>query len=331
MFPFRISDSLVITPLNQQTFIHTCDNSNGLVFTSQDDAIIISTPPSDRITYELINWVKDSLRKEIVAYVIDRWHPDAMEGLNVVQSLGIPSYANEMTCEIAAEKNLPVSKHCFNTKLVINVGRDKVICHYLGPAHTKDGIIVYIPSQKILFGGNEIRNFNGWVGNIADAYVDEWSNTVKKVKQEYGDALIVIPGHGNHGGPELIDYTIELYTPSKWGAILKHHNIMPRDIFDDRGKFFAIAEKASGTDQGRILFDAILFIDKGDQYIMLNTSSVTINPYEKGFISETGRIRILNKQKGSNLKEVDGYYKQLFINLTDNEVKMTVVMRELIR
>ena len=59
--------------------------------------------------------------------------------------------------------------------------------------------MVWLPNEKILFGGNQVRA-KGWYGNIGDANLREWSNTIARVKDLYGDAKIVIPGHGHYGG-----------------------------------------------------------------------------------------------------------------------------------
>jgi metallo-beta-lactamase class B len=48
-------------------------------------------------------------------------------------------------------------------------------------------------------------------GNVADANLKEWSKTVQRVKAVYGNALIVIPGHGEKGGTDLLDYTIKMF------------------------------------------------------------------------------------------------------------------------
>jgi len=129
--------------------------------------LLVSTPDSDLETQNLIDWVRTEQKAEITEYVIDRWHPDAMEGLDIVHKYGIRSYSYELTRQIAQEKGLPIPQNGFDPKKVIEVGSENVICHFLGEAHTKDGIVVWIPSEQILFGGNQIRNDKGWVGNIA--------------------------------------------------------------------------------------------------------------------------------------------------------------------
>jgi len=260
---FPISSELRIRTITDQVYMHTCSNSNGMVFTDQDEAIIVSTPPSDEETRNLIRWVKDSLRKDIVAYVIDRWHPDAMEGLDVIQEMGIPSFSSNLTRSVAEEKGLPVPESGFDEYLDLPVGSKKVICHYFGPAHTLDGIVVYIPSVKVLFGGNEIRHYNGWAGNIADAYVDQWPETIQKIKGSYGEAKHVIPGHGPAGGSELIDYTQQLYEATD---IDLPEVRIPSDLNDklNEQKVFVESSRNDTLHSGiRILTDVILYIKKG--------------------------------------------------------------------
>ena len=48
------------------------------------------------------------------------------------------------------------------------------------------------------------------LGNITEADLDSWPKTLRKVKEAYSEAKIVVPGHGGHGGVELIEHTIEL-------------------------------------------------------------------------------------------------------------------------
>ena len=177
----RISENLVLRKIAKNTYIHTQKNNNGIVYINNNKALIVSTPYSDIETQNLINWVAKN-SNEIVAYVIDRWHPDAMEGLDIVQKNGLKSYSNELTREIAKKKGLPIPDIGFSISKEISIGNAKIKCHFLGEAHTIDGIVVWIPEHKILFAGNGIRNYNGWVGNIGDANLDEWPKTAQKIK-----------------------------------------------------------------------------------------------------------------------------------------------------
>ena len=159
----KASDNLTLHKLSEQSYIHTQGNNNWLVYFNKGEAIIVSTPESDVETQNLIDWVKNEQKAKIVGYIIDRWHTDAMEGLDIVKQNEIKSYSYELTRAIAKVKGLPIPEIGFDPKIELSVGGNKVICHFFGESHTKDGIVVWIPSEQILFGGNGIRNYNGWV------------------------------------------------------------------------------------------------------------------------------------------------------------------------
>jgi glyoxylase-like metal-dependent hydrolase (beta-lactamase superfamily II) len=325
----QVSKDLILREISKNTYIHTQGNNNGIVYINNNEAIIVSTPWSDIETQNLIDWATSKSNK-IVAYVIDRWHPDAMEGLDIVQKNGIKSYANELTRKIAKKKGLPIPDIGFKISVEINVGNEKIKCHYLGEAHTTDGIVVWIPEHKILFAGNGIRNYNGWVGNIGDANLEEWSKTAQNIKDEYGSAKIVIPGHGKHGGTELVDYTINLYRPSKWGEILKTHNIIPKKIFHDYGEVFEIAESDSNNNGIRYLSDAIIFMDDTNRYIKIVSSFVEHDVEKHKIVSDYGRLQIFDKTKGISNKFTDLYYERLIVFKIEDSVGYRIIIKEMV-
>ncbi len=326
-----VSGILELVQLSPETYVHMSQGSNGLVTVDNGEGVIISTPPTDEATAQLINWMRDSLKVKITALVIDSWHPDNMEGLDVAINEKIPSYANEMTRKIAAEKGLPVPQKGFTGKMELAVGDKKLVLQYFGPAHTSDGIVAWLPGERILFGSNAVRNMNGWFGNMGDASLDKWSETVSKVKAAYGPAIYVVPGHGKFGSPELLDYTIRLYQPSQWGAILKKSDVKPTPVFEDYGKIFISARRDSIAGELHYLRDNTVLVDKGSQYLLIESPSVQFNPETKTIGSSFGRLRILNKTNDSSLPETDGYYKDLTVNLRDDAVEMTIVMKSFIR
>ena len=59
------------------------------------------------------------------------------------------------------------------------------------------------------------KEMNAGKGFLGDANEKEWSNTIRKVKSTFPGMENVIPGHGKVGGPELLDFTIELFEVKK--------------------------------------------------------------------------------------------------------------------
>lgn len=323
-----LSENLKIIKIAKHTYLHTGNDNNGIVFVNNGEAILISTPETEEETQNLINWVKNQKLK-ITGYIIDRWHPDAMGGINAVHKSGIKTYSNELTRRICEEKGLPVPQTGFYPKLELIVGEEKIIAHYLGAAHTEDGIVVWIPKDKVLFGGNEVRSIGGWYGNIGDANLQEWSNTILKVKENYGTAKIVIPGHGKYGGVELLDYTIDMYKPGKWGTILKEHNIQVSPVFNDFDNIFEVAQSDSIEGDKRYLKDATIFVNHSQKYLKIVSPHIIHSVNNKMISSDVGRLQIFSKESNEIIEDL--YYKQLYVNLRDDEVEWTIIIKETIR
>jgi glyoxylase-like metal-dependent hydrolase (beta-lactamase superfamily II) len=53
------------------------------------------------------------------------------------------------------------------------------------------------------------------LGNIEDASLAEWPESLTRIKDKYSSAEIVIPGHGNQGSLKLIDHTLKLLEEKK--------------------------------------------------------------------------------------------------------------------
>ena len=323
----KISDKLILTKLTGHTYVHTCENNNGIVFIKEGSALIVSTPDSDIETQNLIDWVINTQKAEIVAYVIDRWHPDAMEGLDIVHKNGIKTYSYELTRQIAREKGLPVPQAGFDPETEIQVGGDKVICHYLGEAHTKDGIVVWIPGEQILFGGNEIRNFNGWIGNIGDASLDKWSGTAAKIKKEYGSAKIVVPGHGKYGGAELIDYTIDLYKPCEQDSLKNRTDIPLEPMFKTNNDFYITAGSDTIENGKRILKNAVIIAQDSTKYAKIESPSINYQPDKKQIDSDIGRLMIYDKISGEGKLRTDVLYEKLILFKVDDSVGLRIILK----
>lgn len=214
-----VRDDLKILRISENVYVHISNLDwndykvpcNGMICVSDSECVIIDTPVNDDQSKGLIEYVKNILKLNIKAVIPCHWHADCMGGINEFHKNNIPSYSLKLTREIAQEKKLPQPQNTFTDSMKIKFGKDEVIAKYFGGGHTIDNIVVWFPSEKILFGGCLIKamKWNG-LGNLADAVVGEWEETVRKVKASFPEATIVVPGHDEYGGLELLDHTIEL-------------------------------------------------------------------------------------------------------------------------
>ncbi|GLU52962.1 subclass B1 metallo-beta-lactamase [Dyadobacter frigoris] len=188
---------------------------NGMIVFNKNEAVVFDTPVDDSTSLILINWVRDSLHCKIVAIIPTHFHEDCLGGLAAFHKQGIRSYAANQTIKFAKAKNYQIPQNGFDNLLELKVGGKKVIAEFNGEGHTKDNIIGYFPSDKVMFGGCLIKEIDATKGNLEDANVNAWSETVTKLRGKYPDTKIVIPGHGKTGNTALLDYTIKLFAPTK--------------------------------------------------------------------------------------------------------------------
>lgn len=216
------SEKLEITKLSDHVFLHKSylkvyNNfpCNGMVYANNGEAIVFDAPTDDSTSLELITWIKNELACDITAIVINHFHIDCLGGLDEFHKIDVPSYANFRTIELASSDqahNNIVPQIGFEDSLRLNIGDAYVENWYLGAGHSFDNIISYIKGEKTLFGGCLIKANHANKGSLTDADVEEWPKTVQKIKNQFADELhLVIPGHGNPGGIELLDYTIDLF------------------------------------------------------------------------------------------------------------------------
>jgi metallo-beta-lactamase class B len=216
----RISDDIELIKLTEKAYAHVSVSemtgfgkvsSNGLVLVDKGEAFLFDTPVTNEQTKTLVTWIADSLHAIVTTFIPNHWHADCMGGLKYLHRQGVKSYANQMTIEIAKEKRLPVPKRSFSDSLLLKLHEMYVSCFYLGGAHSVDNIVVWIPSEEVLFAGCMVKDAQSKeLGNLSDAILEEWIPTVKKVTVKFPEAKIVIPGHGQIGGKEILTHTIEL-------------------------------------------------------------------------------------------------------------------------
>jgi len=216
----KVSDDIELIKLSEHAYVHVSYAeippygrvaSNGLVFINGGEAFLFDTPVTDSQTKDLVSWIKDNLKLKVVGFVPNHWHRDCMGGLGYLQSLKIRSYANQKTIDIARSKHLPIPAYGFKDSLQLKLGNKLIKCYYFGAAHTLDNIVVWIPSEKILFPGCMIKSMDSKnLGNTADGDLSAYPKTINKLINKFPSAKIVIPGHGAFGGFELIRHTKEL-------------------------------------------------------------------------------------------------------------------------
>jgi metallo-beta-lactamase class B len=216
----RLSEDVIVRKLAEGVWLHTTYfgisglrnvPANGLIVIDGKHAMMIDLPWTDEQAGVLFEWVAREQQATIQKVVATHFHIDCAGGLAEAHLRGADSFALEKTAELLEKTNKPVPMNWFTERMSLGCGDIRVEFAFLGGGHTVDNIVAWVPARKILFGGCLVKSLNAKdIGNTEDADLINYPITLKKVKERYPDAKIVVPGHGQPGGLNLIDHTIEL-------------------------------------------------------------------------------------------------------------------------
>ena len=91
----------------------------------------------------------------------------------------------------------------FENKMEIDLGGQSVELYHFSTAHTQGDMFVYLPDQKLLFGGDIIIERFFPIMADSDSSAVGWIDTLKQLKAL--EPKIIVPGHGDVGTVDLID------------------------------------------------------------------------------------------------------------------------------
>lgn len=213
--------SINITPIDSNLFLYTSYgdvgnykniDANAAVVISGNDAIVFDTPWDAIQAEQLISYIRDSLKKNILLTIITHAHVDRIGSIEVFHKYGIPTYSYYLTGKEAPKHAHPTPKHFFyNNDTTFKSGSIDIVAYYPGAGHTIDNIVLYVPSKRFLYGGCFIKSgFSQNIGNIADADIIEWPSSVNRMKSRFREISLTVPGHGSWKSNNAIDNTLRL-------------------------------------------------------------------------------------------------------------------------
>ncbi len=222
---WQVSEDLRISELRPDIWLHTSWRvlssghrvlSNGLIVREGNRVVLVDTAWGVELTEQLVGWIDTTLGLEIDRAVVTHFHADRMGGSPVLADRGIPFMGSELTRELGTDEGVPLPSPLVGLGLGKAVTFGSLEVFYPGPAHTRDNVVVWVPEAQVLFGGCAVRPGSASsAGNTADADVEEWPESIRRVQARYGNAEIVVPSHGEPGGAELLTHTLEIFERQK--------------------------------------------------------------------------------------------------------------------
>jgi len=218
---------IVLTHLRGNVYVvedYFYSKENSVVYVGDSSVTIVGatwSPESSRLLAVEIGKVT---QKPIAEVIDTNYHPDRAGGNAYFKGIGAKIVSTRMTRDLLAlhwdemvryvQKAIPsyptlplvLPDKTFPGDFELQGGRVKAI--YLGPSHTADGVFVFFPEEKVLYGNCILKE---QLGNLDFADVAEYPRTLQKLKQLNLGFTTIVAGHWSAlHGPELIDQYLKL-------------------------------------------------------------------------------------------------------------------------
>ena len=187
-------------------------SANGLLIREGDHLVLIDTAWGEASTQALLDWIDRELRLPVVRAIVTHAHDDRMGGAPVLVRRHIPFIGHPLTASLAVAQHWPapeVLPTLATPGAALTIGSVEIF--FPGAGHTRDNLVVWLPQHRTLFGGCIVKSAHDrTLGNTADADLREWPASLRRLQARYRQALLVVPGHGEPGGLELLRHTLDL-------------------------------------------------------------------------------------------------------------------------
>jgi glyoxylase-like metal-dependent hydrolase (beta-lactamase superfamily II) len=186
----------------------------GFVITPKG-VVVIDALGSPVLAKKLIAEIKKITTQKIVAVIVTHYHADHVYGLQEFKKLGAKIYAQgegrgyissetarqrliasrtDFAPWVNASTNLISADVWIDQSFTLTVGGVNFKIGRVGPAHAPEDLIIYVPSEKVLFAGDLV--FRGRIPFVGNADSKGWLQALNEI--ESLNPTIVIPGHGAH-------------------------------------------------------------------------------------------------------------------------------------
>ena len=188
--------------------------SNAGFVISDDGVVVIDALGSAALAHELIEAIRRLTTQPIRYVIVTHYHADHIYGLQAFKAAGATILAQrdgrEYLNSDTAQRRLEASRQQLapwideNTRLVgadrwldaeetrLQVGSFEFVIRHVGPAHTPEDLVVFVPKAGVLFAGDLV--FRGRIPFVGQADSQNWIASLARLI-----ALrprLMVPGHG---------------------------------------------------------------------------------------------------------------------------------------
>lgn len=214
----QIADHIYVIPDQRVNLV-----PNIGIIVGRNGVLVIDTGMGPKNAETVLNEVKKITNERIAYLTVTHFHPEHGMGAQsfpadttiiypavqktelLEKSAGIISLFNGFSPEIASllkPVRITLPNITFVEEAELNLGDFPVQLLHWGPAHTRGDEFIFLPKQRILFGGDVVVNRFFPIMPDGDASGTNWIQMLERLEKL--NPVIVVPGHGEVGDAGLI-------------------------------------------------------------------------------------------------------------------------------
>ena len=187
--------------------------SNAAFVVTPAGVVVIDALGSPELARRLVAQIAQITPKPITHVIVTHYHADHIYGLQIFKAMGARviahraalAYLNSDTARLrlAASRQELAPWVDENTRLVeadewldkpqvMTVGGVRFEITPVGPAHTPEDLVVYLPGEKVLFAGDLV--FRSRIPYVGQADSRHWITALDSLLKF--DTNVIVPGHG---------------------------------------------------------------------------------------------------------------------------------------
>ena len=185
--------------------------ANALYTVTEKGIIVFDCPWDPTVNEQFEKELYKRHQLPIIANIATHSHADRAGGLAFFKEIGAKTYTSKATDSILAETSQPRAEYTFENDTIFHMGGKTFEVSFPGKGHTADNLVVWFPEEQILLGGCIIKDGEAKdLGNIEEAYPDEWAQSLQWVLEKYPHPKLVISGHDDWHPQNGIQHTLNL-------------------------------------------------------------------------------------------------------------------------
>lgn len=187
--------------------------SNAAFVVTPKGVVVIDALGSPAVAERLVGEIRKVSQAPITHVIVTHYHADHIYGLQVFKALGAriiahgaaKAYLNSETARLRLEvsrqefapwvnddTHLTEADEWIDGDKLLTVGGMNFQIKLVGPSHTPEDLVVYLPQEKVLFAGDLV--FRSRIPYVGQADSRHWIAALDKLLAF--NAALIVPGHG---------------------------------------------------------------------------------------------------------------------------------------